>query len=101
MGELFIYYRCRSADTAAVGAAAAAMQRRLCSEVPGLEARLLRRPAPAADDTVTWMETYRLVTPAGAADAGWQARVQAAAAQALAPWVVGERHLEVFEPCAW
>lgn len=100
MSELFVYYRCRAGDTAAVGAAAGAMQQQLRARIPGLEARLLRHPAPAADATVTWMETYRLSTGVVGDDASWQPQVHAAAA-VLEGWIVGRRHVEVFEPCAW
>lgn len=99
MQELFIYYRCKAGDSEALRQAALAVQARLCKSFPGLEARLLRRPALPSDETVTWMETYRF--DAVAPVAAWQQAVQQQAAAALAPWTLGPRHLEIFEPCAW
>jgi hypothetical protein len=100
MRELFIYYRIRSAAAAAARDAVQAMQERLCQRHPGLTARLLRRP-DEHDDQQTWMEIYALqrddrqggVSPQIEADI-------AAEAVALAPFIAGNRHTEVFVPCA-
>lgn len=94
--ELFVYYRVAPDDAAALGAAAQAMQAALRSAHPGLDARLLRRPE-VAQGRLTFMEVYAL-PPAGI-DAGLRGQIEAAA-EALAPWVHGERHTEVFVPCA-
>ncbi len=100
MRELFVYYRVRVADTAAVQAAAQAMQAQLRAQHPGLIARLMRRAdVPATNET--WMETYA-VDPAHAAD-GVNAALEAAidrAAIALQPLLAGPRHTEVFIACA-
>ena len=55
MRELFVYYRVRSAQASAALAAVQALQAALRDEVPGLAARVLRRPAEA-DGLQTWME---------------------------------------------
>jgi hypothetical protein len=46
---------------------------------------------------VTLMETYRR---AAGFDAPARWRIEDLAGAALAPWLIGPRHLEVFEPCA-
>ncbi|HEY0859249.1 MAG TPA: DUF4936 family protein [Albitalea sp.] len=103
MRELFIYYRIDVAGAASALVAAQAFQRRLRERHPGLTARLLRRPddptAQADDrqtDTQTWMEIYSFE---GGISAALQADIDAEAA-ALAPFLRGTRHIEVFVPCA-
>ena len=95
--ELFVYYRVAAADAARCAAEVAAFQARLTRDEPGLIARLLARPG-AADGIETWMETYALGTPQGAGiDARLEARIADEAA-ALAPFLRGPRHVEVFVP---
>jgi uncharacterized membrane protein YdbT with pleckstrin-like domain len=93
MRELFIYFRARAPDDALVKEAIHAMQDQLRRAWPGLKTRLLHRPQ-VHDGLRTWMEVY------STADAlGVSLSVQAAiesAAQAMLPWQVGERHVEVF-----
>ena len=98
MREVFIYYRVRAADAAALLAAAQRWHASLRQQYPGLKPRLLRR----SDDghaLQTWMETYAAdplpegISPALQSDIEAQARV-------LAPWIDGPRHIEVFSPCA-
>ncbi|CAG1015844.1 hypothetical protein BURC_01072 [Burkholderiaceae bacterium] len=100
MRELFIYYRIEVAGAASALAAAQAFQQRLRDRHPGLTARLLRRPddpTAHANDTQTWMEIYSFD------DAGICAALQAdieSEAAALATFMRGTRHTEVFVPCA-
>jgi len=97
MRELFIYYRVRGEAAPAALDAVQAMQARLRAAHPGLVARLLRR-AHDNDGEPTWMETYAC-EPAGVSRA-IEAEI-ALAATALASFLAGERHTEVFVPCAW
>jgi Domain of unknown function (DUF4936) len=96
--ELFIYYRTKVADEAVFQAAATALQHRLQTRFDGLRARLLRRPE-AVDGMHTWMETYALPSPTGMT-ADLQAHIEAEARLSLSAWVVGGRHVEVFDACA-
>lgn len=96
MRELFVYYRVRREDVAQAGNRAAAFQADLCRRHPGLEARLLRRPAAAAEPQ-TWMETYAMTASPGGVSEALQSAIEAAAA-AIEPWSEGPRHVEVFEP---
>lgn len=98
--ELFIYYRCRAEDSAAISARMLQFQQGLRAQHPQLEARLLRRPETAADGTVTWMETYRVIPASRPAPDDWPRSIEAASAEAASPWRVGSRHVEVFEACA-
>ena len=100
MRELFIYYRLRSIDAAAAQAVVLTCQDQLRAHCPPLIARLLRRPEET-DGYQTWMETYTtdpLREPAGISPE-LQAEIERGA-QALAPWLVGSRHTEVFITCA-
>lgn len=100
MRELFIYYRVRPEHATGARAAVRGMQACLCERHPALRARLLQRPAePAA--LQTWMEAYSADTAAlpGGVDAALQAEI-ATASLALAAWIDGPRHTEVFVACA-
>jgi hypothetical protein len=97
MRELFIYYQAKVIDEAALKAAAVELQTRLRARFDGLRTRLLRRP-DAVDGLFTWMETYAL--PATLDADALQRDIEAAAAQTLARWTVGARHVEVFVACA-
>jgi hypothetical protein len=96
---LFVYYRVRASDRAALVAAARAMQARWHARVPGLQARLHERADAARpqDGTITLMETY--AAPKGIA-AALQATIEDEARAELGRWIVGDRHVEVFVPCA-
>ena len=96
--RLFIYYRVDAARAQRALAAVGRMQASLCTRHAGLSAELLRRPGNT-DSEVTVMETYTLDAPYGI-DERLQAEIEDAAAQALAGWLCGARHVEVFEPCA-
>jgi hypothetical protein len=100
MRELFIYYRSRQDEVSRVASLVLEFQSRLAATHPGLAARLLRRPE-IVDGTHTWMETYSMnpmhspngISPALAQEIERQA-------EALRPCLAGERHIEVFTPCA-
>jgi hypothetical protein len=112
-----VYYRVAAPELAAVIATVRDIQRGITRDDPGVAAELLLRsdhflpgdPAPptapaaappnkTADPTL--METYRLDarTTEPRLDA-FLARL-AALAQPLAPRLRGDRHVEVFRPCA-
>ena len=60
--ELYVYYRVPVHEAEALQLAVTKMQERLRRDIPGLQARLLRRTDRAAASD-TWMETYA-VSPA-------------------------------------
>lgn len=96
--ELFVYYRAAPEHADALAAAVHALQARLCAELPGLSARLLRRP-DLRDGLQTWMEVYAL--PVAADAPALAAAIEQVATGALAPWLTGPRHVEYFVACAW
>lgn len=92
-GRLYVYYRVRVGDKAAVVDAVRALHARWTASMPSLHCELLERHGHDAEH-VTLMETY-----AGVPTALLRA-LEAEAVQALQRWLVGERHVEVFVPCA-
>jgi Domain of unknown function (DUF4936) len=90
--QVFVYYRVRAADAPAVIAAVRAQQ----DSLPGLACTLSRRVNEDVE-LVTLMETY---AQAGGMSAAAQRDIEARMQGALAQWIVGERHIEVFVPCA-
>ena len=93
--RLYIYFRVKSESEAAVVAAVRELQEAWRSATPGLRCELQRRADQRGD--VTLMETYSHSAGVGVA---LQQRIEREAQARLAPWLVGERHSEVFEPCA-
>jgi quinol monooxygenase YgiN len=93
--RLFIYFRVGRDSVAGVVAAVRELQAAWSATMPGLRCELMRR----IDDggNVTLMETYAC---AEGVSAEWQARIEREASARLHRWLVGERHVEVFEPCA-
>jgi hypothetical protein len=91
--ELYFYWRARTGELEPALAAARALQHRLRERFPDLDARLLRR-AEGSPGTV--MEIY--ACPGGIDDARRRC-LQEDGDTALAPWLDGPRHLEVFVPC--
>ncbi len=93
----FVYYRVRREHRGQAEAAVRALHAQWQARWPGLRCGLYRRADPAVGDAeeATLMETYDGLSAPGAA-----AEVEALARSRLAPWLVGERHVEVFEPCA-
>jgi len=94
--QVFVYYRVRAADVATVIAAVHTLQARLQALMPGLSCSLCRRAEDAAVQP-TLMETY--MHPDGVGPA-WQRDIERLARDELGAWIVGERHVEVFVPCA-
>ena len=97
--QLYVYYRVRPADAAAVIAAVGALHAGWRDRWPGLACTLARRveERDGADEPLTLMETYH--QPGGVPDA-CQREIERAARERLGAWIHGERHLEVFVPCA-
>ncbi|MFM8900587.1 MAG: DUF4936 family protein [Burkholderiales bacterium] len=93
MRELFIYFRASAHEDDQVRQAISHMQEQLRKSWPGLSTRCLNRPNPQ-DDLRTWMEVYAMKQEEGVSPAV-QAAIESAA-QALSPWIVGTRHVEVF-----
>ena len=89
--RLYVYYQVAESDLDAARTAASSLQADLVRAHPGLRAELLRRP-DLRDGRVTLMEVYaqRDGAPPGQA-------IEAAAGERLARWIVGTRHVEVFD----
>jgi len=101
MHELFIYYRIPVTNAAAARSQVDAFQARLRDRHRGLVTRLMRRP-DANNNQQTWMETYsfeRSTQHSGGVTPALQAEIETEA-QGLAELIDGERHAEVFIPCA-
>jgi hypothetical protein len=94
--QVFAYYRVRPADALAVVAAVRRLQAELQDVMPGLVCTLSRR-ADGDTELLTLMEIY---THADGVNDAWQRDIECSARAALATWIVGERHVEVFVPCA-
>ncbi|HYC43156.1 MAG TPA: DUF4936 family protein [Noviherbaspirillum sp.] len=87
--DLYIYYRVRDEDAAALQVRASAMLQRLAAE-HGVAGSLKRRPE-AKDGRQTWMEVYQAVPD------GFEATLDAAVArEGLAELIDGPRHTEHF-----
>lgn len=95
--EAFIYYRVQPQRTQQAREAVCRMHAALTAGDHKLVARVLRRGDTAASAGETWMETY---SRPGGVDAALLARIEALAA-AWADCRSGERHVEIFEACAW
>ena len=94
--QVFVYYRVRAADAAAAIAAVRAGQAHLRLSLPGLACTLSRRADDAAEH-LTLMETY---AHADAVTAAAQRDIERQMRAAIEAWLIGERHIEVFVPCA-
>jgi Domain of unknown function (DUF4936) len=94
--QLYVYYRVKAGDAASAIAAALAMQCGLQSTLPGLICTLSRR-ADEERELRTLMETY---AHAGGVTAEQRRTIEDTGRAQLGAWIVGERHFEVFEPCA-
>jgi hypothetical protein len=91
--RLFVYYRVQPGKEAATVRAMRTLQARWSAD---LNCELLKRDGDASDG-VTLMEIYRAE---GGVSADWQARIEAEALAAMSAWLIGERHVERFVPCA-
>lgn len=94
---VYVYYRVRAEDAHAAVAAARGLHARWRREYAGLACALMRREDEREPAFVTLMEIFS--APAGV-PREQQAAIESASHAALAPWLVGERHAEVFVPCA-
>ena len=94
--QVFVYYRVHAAHVAAAIAAVRALQAHLQALIPGLSCTLSRRVEVDAERP-TLMEVYGHADGVGP---DWQRDIERLAGDALAAWIVGERHVEVFLPCA-
>ncbi len=92
---MYIYFRVKRDSVADVVAAVHELQAAWPAVMPGLRCELMRRADEGGD--VTLMETYAC---AQGVNPEWQERIEREAANLLQPWLVGERHVEVFVPCA-
>jgi hypothetical protein len=92
---VYIYFRVKRESEAAVVAAVRELQAAWPSAMSGLRCELLRRADPSGD--VTLMETY---VCADGVSVEWQQRIEREASLRIESWLIGERHSEVFEPCA-
>jgi hypothetical protein len=89
MIDLYVYYKVRETDAAALAPRVRALQDELAARL-GVRGQLKRRPE-ARDGVQTWMEVYPAV------DAGFETLLAEAAAQAgLEPLLAGPRHAETF-----
>jgi hypothetical protein len=88
--DLYIYYKVRDGDQAALHSAVAAMQAELRS-TEGVSPLLKRRPTPSSDGVWTWMEVYPQVRD------GFDAVLaDAVRARGIAALTSGPRHTEIF-----
>jgi len=94
--RLYIYYRVQRDSVAQVAAAVRQLQAGWQLAMPGLRPELLQR-ADESGDVVTLMETYWC---ADGVHAAWQELIGRDAKAKLSDWLVAERQVEVFEPCA-
>lgn len=94
--EAYIYYKIDSAAAEAALAAARAMLIGLMARHAGLSSRLLRRPE-ASEGDITLMEVHRYTAASGGIDAQLLQAIERAGS-AMAPWLRGQRHVEVFVP---
>lgn len=95
--QLFVYYRVRSDHVPAATAALRALQASWQRDEPALGCELMQRIEDGGHGQVTLMEVYR---HAQGVPPTWRQRIEREARAALAPWLVGERRLEVFTSCA-
>jgi Domain of unknown function (DUF4936) len=98
--QLFIYYRLKPGNEAAVMQQVIEAQRLLMQEVPGLRAVCLRRP-PLPGTPVTLMETYAIdaCTDPDGVSPETEAAVERAITAQIGSFIDGPRHVEIFEAC--
>ena len=104
--ELYVYYRVPVGNADALRSVVTDMHHQLRQEVPGLQARLLRRTDPAAG-LDTWMESYAMSPLASVPGDGCAGGISDALREDIerraAAWsglCDGARHTEVFDACA-
>jgi Domain of unknown function (DUF4936) len=89
--RLYIYFRVKRESEAAAVATLRELHAAWQAAMPGLHCELLRRADDSGD--VTLMETHLCAQGVSGA---WQERIERDAIARLQPWLVGERHVEVF-----
>jgi hypothetical protein len=94
--QLYVYYRARHSDAPALIAAVRELHAHWQAAHPGLVCTLNRRVDDSAD-ALTLIETY---AQADGVPSGWRRESEREAAERLGEWIIGERHVEVFVPCA-
>ena len=94
--QLYVYYRVRQADAAALIAGVRKWHADLQATWPGLICSLGQRTQDSAE-LITMMETY---AHAEGLPAAWQHDIEQQAQKRLGTWIVGQRHAENFVPCA-
>ena len=98
--QLYVYYRVANEPAVQAIAAVHALQAELTDRHPDLRCSVLQRSdsgdaIPA--DRLTLMEVY---TVEGGIGAALSADIERSAQARLGAWLLGERHVEVFVPCA-
>ena len=93
---VFIYFRVARESEAQVAAAVRELQAGWQAQMPGLHCELLRR-SDQPGNVVTLMETYWC---SGGVSTEWQERIERDVTASASAWLIGDRHVEVFEPCA-
>ena len=93
---LYVYYRVQPADAPALIAAVRELQAGWQAALPGLTCTLSQRAETPAG-SLTLMETY---SHAAGVPPQWQLQIEHVARERLAGWIIGERRVEVFVPCA-
>lgn len=98
--QLYVYYRVASDPAERAIAAVQALQAELTDQRPGLRCSVLQRSDSgdaASAGSLTLMEVYGFKGGIGATLA---AEIERSAQARLGTWLLGERHVEVFVPCA-
>ena len=94
--QVFVYYRVRAADAPLAIATVLAAFVDMKVALPGLVCGLSQR-ADEVGELRTLMETY---THAAGVSPSMRRAIETRLLGALAAWIVGERHVEAFVPCA-
>ena len=93
--RLYIYFRVKREDEASAVKVLRELHAAWQAAMPDLRCELLRRADESGNETL--MENH---VSARGVSTQWQQRVERDASARLQPWLVGERHVEVFTPCA-
>ncbi len=94
--QVFVYYRVRAADVPLAVATVRAAFVDLEAALPGLACGLSQR-AGEVGEMRTLMESY---AHAAGVSTAMQRAIEDRLQNAVATWLVGERHAEAFVPCA-
>lgn len=94
---VYVYYKVRADDAPALIAAWRDLHAGWHAAMPSLTAALNQSSRLDSPGLLTLMESY--AWPAGS-NPVWRDQVEVEAQQRLGSWIVGERHVEVFVPCA-